>query len=146
MTEKIALNVDVLTKVRDHLITHQARVDMGSWCSGTVRSLLQEECGTTGCLAGWTCALMNVEFHVGDDYGKKALQQLLVDPPTYLCFADREYYLEQSLFHAGNWPDEYNDSPADDGTLLVALLTDLIEDKRWLEWDEDNMRMAWCEA
>lgn len=144
MAEKVDMRIDILTKVRDHLAERPQRVDMGVWIRDTRRSLLDDNCGTAGCLAGWTCALMD-EKVLYNDYDDAALPFLLDGPAIS---GDREYYVAQALFHVSNWPDRYVHAilhGQSDGVALVQLLTELIDGKLWLEWDADAARVFWEE-
>lgn len=48
------MNIELMTKVRDHVVAHPEQHDQGTWARKT-------ECGTTACAAGWTLLLGNPE-------------------------------------------------------------------------------------
>lgn len=48
------MNIELMTKVRDHVVAHPEQHNQGMWAEKT-------ECGTTACAAGWTLLLGNPE-------------------------------------------------------------------------------------
>lgn len=68
-------NVELLTKVRDYVTREPAKFDMGIWTSikpdlvefpdGITKAKV--ECGTTGCVAGWTVQLAGDKLLVHED-------------------------------------------------------------------------------
>lgn len=48
------MNIELMTKVRDHVVAHPEQHDQSMWAVKT-------ECGTTACAAGWTLLLGNPE-------------------------------------------------------------------------------------
>jgi|SRR5579864_556807 len=85
------LNVELLRKVKKHILEEPRRLDMGYWIHATTAS----PCGTVACLAGWTCILSNVVPAFSLEAGELATPLLGLN--------ERQ---KMSLFHTEHWPRE----------------------------------------
>lgn len=109
------LNVDLLMRVKKHIIAKPSRLRMDNWVvkglPGDVHSnnlagwnepkkYKLPSCGTVGCIAGWVVLLANPEEATTGSIAVKAHD--LLDMVTY-----REPF---ELFHVNNWPNELHEA------------------------------------
>lgn len=101
------MNVQLLERVRDHILAKPRRLAMGRWVqqrsitgptyiSDNGRPAKYAECGTAACIAGWTCVLTENGLNSYNDIGSRATDLLgLTDLQNY------------RLFYTGSWPERY---------------------------------------
>jgi hypothetical protein len=51
------MNVELLEKVKKHILAEPKRINMNNWCYKKPKSRGGPACGTVGCIAGWTVLL-----------------------------------------------------------------------------------------
>lgn len=103
------MNVQLLERVRDHILEKPRRLMMGRWVqrqsftgstyiSDHGRPVKYAECGTAACIAGWTCVLADERLnHSSESY----IEQRATD---LLGLTDLQHY---RLFYTGSWPERY---------------------------------------
>lgn len=90
------LNVELLLKVRDHIIRNPLQLDMSTFWD-------RDACGTVGCIAGWTVAI-GYGRHVADhifDNGDPATEGI---PERACCLLGIHEYQSTPLFYVKHWP------------------------------------------
>jgi hypothetical protein len=56
---------DLLAEIADMAAVHPERINMSSWdarCGGPTSDVQKSDCGTVGCVAGWTCVLTETQI------------------------------------------------------------------------------------
>lgn len=102
------MNIDLLTRVRDHILEKPRRLTMGAWVqhktSHTSKYLSDSgklekfaPCGTAACIAGWACVLENVDTRWGGLSSDKEGSRLL----------GLDGLQAAKLFYVSDWPRHY---------------------------------------
>lgn len=93
----LAMNVDLLEKVKAHILEEPKRFDMALFISTPDDKLFAyPKCGTVACIAGWACTLSGIKEPANwESAGRHVLE---LNPGE----SDR-------LFYDESWPDEYFD-------------------------------------
>jgi hypothetical protein len=83
------MNMELWNKVKKRFEEHPECVDM---------SIIQSECGTVGCIAGWTIFEAGEELGGLEPWYRQAGRLLKID-----------YFEGSDLFFLHRWPDRYKD-------------------------------------
>jgi hypothetical protein len=97
----MALNVELLNKVKDAILAHPEQFNMDEWVG-------RGACGTTACIAGWCCALSlgGLErvrtryFDFSRHYNVKREAQDLLG----IQVPEEEDDVTYELFYSSKWP------------------------------------------
>lgn len=111
----MSLNVELLNKVRKHILARPARLRMEQWIrKGQPGEVFEThtpgwnepkiyklpDCGTVGCIAGWTVQLAKPEEAREGNIPGKACELLGIN----------HWQEPFELFHVSNWPKELEDA------------------------------------
>jgi hypothetical protein len=98
------MNVELLQKVKAHVLEEPRRVFMGAWCLQDVHIRLNglqvPDCNTIACISGWSAQLYNQD------------RRLSIGMPGYVRDREGEIALDITLEQAGRlfylveWPDD----------------------------------------
>lgn len=126
------MNRELLRRVRDRIAeVGEWGFDMGLWAVPS-----DGECGTTACLAGWSCLLgMNLNESASWTWVKKDGRGIhWQEDATRLL--DMSYDQADRLFFTTSWPVKYQIIAKEEGEdkAAIQLLDDIIDGL--LVWDE----------
>lgn len=107
MTRARALNVELLERVKAHILEEPRRLDMGLWAD----SEGEAPCGTVGCIAGWAIIL-----GTGARFDRTGFQLVYRNNRPVAGFAHSAAKLlglsidqANEVFCVGGWPDDLAD-------------------------------------
>lgn len=110
------MNKKLLRKVKNHILKYPEAFDMSIYAQGTEFDV-KHPCGTTACIAGWTCVLEKDSMPLKEQF--KMLNDIKTQEKYESLNLDFEWSRNarkllgitpkqgEELFDTGSWPDEY---------------------------------------